>query len=92
MSTYTFNYCYHVDDNVDGKLLKKTLLVRSTCLINRLAPKIGNFPTNESQAGVFAPVKTDKSERSNLTGSLVLDKTCRVSLGIVFFIKRINKI
>lgn len=68
------------------------LLIRGTHLNNRLAPKIQNFSTNLSQAGVLVDVKTDKSEHSSLTSNIIFNKTCEVSLDTILFIERMNKI
>jgi len=92
MSTYTFNYCYLIDDNVDGEIGKKTLLIRGTRLNNILAPEFCSFSTNIPQAGALVPVKTDKSEHTNLTSNLSFDKTCKVSLETILFIEKMNKI
>jgi hypothetical protein len=45
-----------------------------------------------SQAGAFLLVKISKSEHSNLTGSLVFDKTCTASLDTILFITKMDKI
>jgi hypothetical protein len=92
MSTYTFNYCYPTGSNVDGELQKKTLWIKGTRLNNMLAPKIRNFYTNIPQTGALVPVKTNKSEHSNVTSSLVFDKTFTASLDTMLFIERMNKI
>jgi len=58
-----------------------------------LAPKIRDFSTDIPQSGALVPVMVDKSEHSNsLTGSLIFDKTCSVSLDTILFIERMNKI
>jgi hypothetical protein len=92
MSTYTFNYCYLMGDNVKGEIRKKTLLIRGTRLNNKLAPKFQNFSTNIPQTSALALVKTNKSGHSSLTSSLVSDKTCQVSLDTILFIERMNRI
>jgi hypothetical protein len=92
MPTYTFNYCYPINGNVDGKLRKKTLQIKGARLNIVLTPKFRNFLTNISQAGTFVPVKTGKSEHSSLTGSLGFSKICTVSLDTILFIERMNKI
>jgi retron-type reverse transcriptase len=38
------------------------------------------------------PVKTNKSEDSNLASNLTFNKTCEVSLEIILFIEKMNKI
>jgi hypothetical protein len=68
------------------------LLIRGTRLNNRLAPKIRYFSSNVPHTGTVVPVKIDKSEHSSLTGNLVFDKTCLVSLDTILFIERMNKI
>jgi hypothetical protein len=57
-----------------------------------LAPKIRYFSSNVPQTGPLVPVKIDKNEHSSVTGSLVFDKTCSVSLDTILFILSINKI
>ena len=67
-------------DNVDGEIRKKMLLTRGTRLNNILAPKIRNLFKNISQAGALVPLKTDKSEHSNLTNNLTSKKLVKSHL------------
>lgn len=86
----TFNYCHFMDDSVKGEIRKNTLSIKGICMNNKLAPNFQNFSMNMPQTNALVLVKTDKSEYSSLTSSLVFDKICQVSFDTILFIERMN--
>jgi hypothetical protein len=57
-----------------------------------LSMNVGFLWHSHANAGVLVPLKTDKSEHSSLTGSLIFDKTCIVPHDTILFIERMNRI